>query len=191
LEQHVWSQTAQLWIQSYLASLEHAGHELDRRQIDPLPQLDRDITRSDYRAASRRLILLDLKSILVDHEPAYESGAFDVNKPTIEVLLALQADRKNMVYVVSGHSTRFMDMLEKEVPGIGLMYVAFDSALCLDRLFTKFVCGGSAENGCWVRYASTKDWKNMIPLDKQTWRGPVLETLQYYTVRTPGSVSFV
>ena len=45
----------------------------------------------------------------------------------------------------------------------------------------------SAENGCFIKPRKSDNWINMVANYNLSWKAPVMEILNYFVERTPGS----
>lgn len=122
---------------------------------------------SEWRAAKTRLLLLDLEDTLLVEEDlllVHQRG-FSPPERVIKLLQDLCSDHKNAVYLMSGKSTQDLDIISKQVPGIGLV----------------------AENGCYVKHCGEngdnafgeKDWTSLVAGHNMNWKAPVIEIREF------------
>ncbi len=116
---------------------------------------------ADYRAARRRLILLDYDGTLVPFADRPELAAPD--RRVKKLLATLCADTKDEVVVVSGRDRGTLD------DWLGDLDV-----------------GRIAEHGVWVK-ERRGGWQTVAPL-RNAWKAEVRPILELYTDRTPGAL---
>ncbi len=131
---------------------ELAAHKLTAQGKDDLMR--------DYRASSRRLLLLDYDGTLISFTDAPEKAKPDEN--VLELLAALARDPKNEVVIISG---RKQETLEEWFGGLDIAMVA--------------------EHGAWIRERGGR-WH---PMDRSgtAWMEEIRPVLERYVDRTPGS----
>lgn len=192
LERHVWSQTAQHWCTGFVTALQREIVDVKTRpasssaagsQSQP-PEFDAQRAVWDYNLAQKRLLLIDFEDTLVPdvthHRKHAKKGLLAqatehdhrvlLDSETEQALDKLSGDKKNTAYLMSGKAREDLAALVQRFPNLGFI----------------------AENGCFVATPTTttaalRTWHKLVEGTHQTWRAPVLEILQYYTVRTPGS----
>jgi len=156
------------WFRVMITELEEAHAVVQQHLMTPA--LDTRKVFRQYLGAGSRLFLLDYDGTLTGIRGKPEDAA-----PSPELLRSLRMlcrDPLNYVYIISGRDRKW---LEHSLRGI-------------DRL------GLSAEHGCYLRPVPTDDqrdapeWKTLIREEDLTWKDAVLERMQYYTDRTPGSL---
>ncbi|KAJ3568203.1 hypothetical protein NP233_g5869 [Leucocoprinus birnbaumii] len=178
LHNHVTTQTAQAFVNSFLSRVirAHSEHYLD--DIEDVPALDLTRVLPRYRHSHRRLILVDFEGTLWRRDltrrglQAYLEGDFKIPEAPLEALKNLSEDKRNDVWLLSGLPVK--DVLERvaeKVPGIGIV----------------------AENGCYIKTKPAKnspagEWINLVANSNMTWKSSCLEILHYFTERTPGSI---
>ncbi|KXN83190.1 hypothetical protein AN958_01704 [Leucoagaricus sp. SymC.cos] len=178
LHNHVITQTAQTFVNSFLSRVirAHSEHYLD--DIEDVPALDLTRVLPRYKHSQRRLILVDFEGTLWRRDltrkglQAYLKGEFKIPDAPLEALRDLAEDKQNDVWLLSGLPVR--DVLERaaeKVPRIGIV----------------------AENGCYIktkpgRNSGTGEWINLVANLNMTWKSSCLEILNYFTERTPGSI---
>lgn len=169
LHRTVMSQTAQHWVASVLSQLERAHARQPCMETLFTPELDLAQMQPEWRAAKSRLVLLDLENTLLRERPRdMHQHGFSLPPALIDMLRRLVDDTRTYVYVLSSRSTADLDLLANAVPNLGLV----------------------AENGCYVRHGVSKgsvEWSSLVDGFRVDWREPVLEILEYFTERTPGS----
>ncbi|PWN42869.1 hypothetical protein IE81DRAFT_323008 [Ceraceosorus guamensis] len=178
LHRCVLTQTSQHWLTSLLSRLERAHLETQRRQSSFIPRLEVASLISEWRAARKRLLLIDLEDTLM---PAPERDfPKEPEEALIKLLKDLCADTKNRVYLLSGRGTSDLESFAKDLPAIGLI----------------------AENGCAVSYvgntshsqdeaspggSGARQWVSLVAGYNLSWMAPVREILSYFSERTEGS----
>ncbi|WFD35831.1 hypothetical protein MCUN1_002699 [Malassezia cuniculi] len=135
-----------------------------RYSADTTPFLDMKLMQSKVTPAKRRLLLLDydgtLTPIVNDPEAAVPS------KRLIEVMTALAADERNIIYIISGRDERFLSKYFSHIEAIGL----------------------SAEHGSYFKeHGRNKEWQNLASELDMSWQSDVLNVFRYYTNMTVGS----
>ncbi|WFD03389.1 hypothetical protein MOBT1_002078 [Malassezia obtusa] len=166
LHRTVVTQTAQHWITSVLSQLERAHQRQPRFDSVYIPRLEIAQLVSEWRAARSRLLLVDLEGTLVQEDVVHvHRHGFHPAPALVHRLQRLASDTRNYVYLLSGKGTRALDRLAERVPGVGFV----------------------AEDGCFVQHCGTREWTSLVDGFNLEWRTPVLEILNYFTERTPGS----
>jgi trehalose 6-phosphate synthase/phosphatase len=126
--------------------------------------LDRAAASSAYRAAARRLLILDYDGTLAPIDPDPTRTA-----PTPQLLATLEklsAIKKNVVAVVSGRRSADLDRWLGRVPGLLL----------------------SAEHGALIRCPGSNAWKTTMPAQSNLdWKDKVYDLFQHFVDRAPGS----
>lgn len=150
----------QNWIESGLGRL--LRHELKHEVTTSTPELDTSKFVSAYKAAERRLFLLDYDGTLT---PIVKDPAAAVPSDRLkDILTKLCDDPKNEIWIISGRDQGF-----------------------LDKWLGTFKLSMSAEHGCFVRHAGEKEWTDLVAQADNSWQPIVMDILQNYTDRTQGS----
>ncbi|WFC96576.1 hypothetical protein MBRA1_003237 [Malassezia brasiliensis] len=166
LHRTVVTQTAQHWITSVLSQLERAHQRQPSVDKVFIPRLEIAQLASEWRASRSRLVLVDLEGTLVEEDAAHlHRHGFHPTPRLVDLLQRLATDTRNYVYVLSGQSTHTLQHLAAEAPQVGII----------------------AENGCYVQHCNQRAWHSLVDGFNLEWRTPVLEILDYFTERTPGS----
>ncbi|KAL6300944.1 trehalose 6-phosphate phosphatase [Sparassis latifolia] len=140
--------------------LTHVGSQNQARQTPFIPKGNLE---NHYRAAKKRLFLLDYDGTL---SPIVKVPSMAVPSPdTLEALERLTADPKNIVYIISGRDGAFLEQHLGHIQNLGM----------------------SAEHGGFVRSPGEKEWSNFTENLDMSWMAEVLEVFKYYTERTTGS----
>ncbi|KAI0941904.1 hypothetical protein AcV7_002464 [Taiwanofungus camphoratus] len=127
------------------------------------PYIPRDRLEDCYRAAKKRLFLLDYDGTLA---PIVKVPSAAVPSPdTLEALARLTADPKNVVFIISGRDGEFLEQHLGHIKNLGM----------------------SAEHGGFVREPGQAEWSNFTENLDMGWMSEVLEIFKYYTERTTGS----
>lgn len=162
LRRRVLSYDVHHWVRSYLETLEAVTEDAD-------PALSR-VTAADelkalsvkMREAERLLLILGYDGTLVPFASAPELSKPD--EELLDLLLRLAARARTEIHLVSGSSRDVIDQRFGDLP-IHL----------------------HAEYGFWAKQLGATTWAGgEIPT--QNWRPPVLEILENFTARTPGSL---
>ena len=127
--------------------------------LDVLLRLIRTIQRERRQIISTGCISSKSKS----RNNKEEDLIFDDNNVSSSSKLSIIAE--NHVFVLSSQTRSVISSRFKDQPGLGLV----------------------AENGCFIKYPNTSEWTELLPDTDLSWRQNVLEILEYYTERTPGS----
>ena len=149
------------WGDRFLSELDDAhNHRTDGHGGVP-PLLPLDPLLDVYRAATRRLLLLDYDGTLVGFYPRPQDAVPD---PALrELLTRLAADPSNLVFVVSGRTAWDIERWFGQVPNLGL----------------------AAEHGARYRSAGTAEWQ--AHSTESQWKSKVRPILDHFVARTPGS----
>ncbi len=87
------------------------------------------------------------------------------SNPTLEVLTLLAADPINLVYIISGRDSAFLEQHLGHIKNLGF----------------------SAEHGSFIREPNSTQWVNFTQNLDMSWMEEVAEVFRYYTERTTGS----
>lgn len=150
------------WWKTIISEL-HSSHESFKNYLQT-PALDPKEVIRQYMMSSKRLFLLDYDGTLVGIKRTPSEAM-----PSPELLRTLRilcSDPSNHVYIISGRDRVTLEGMLGSIGGLGL----------------------SAEHGCYIRPAGSLEWIDLIHESELTWKPSVLEIMQYYTERTPGSV---
>lgn len=159
---HTW---AALLIRLLLQQIgtEHTAHST--------PFLSREKLHDVYVAAAegaqegepRRLFLFDYDGTLT---PIVKTPSMAVpSEEALEALERLAADPLNVVYIISGRDSPFLEQYLGHIPRLGM----------------------SAEHGSFLRFPGSKEWTNLTESLDMSWMDEVEEIFRYYTERTTGS----
>ena len=148
------------WVDLFMSRLAYIKKEQANLQTKPLTEAISEQVIAEYQKASKRLIFLDYDGTLV----GFNSNPDD-SKPDKElkaILTALTSNRKNQIVIISGRDRHTLnDWLE-----------GYD----LDII---------AEHGVWNKQYGG-EWNMFINMT-DTWKSDVLNVLEGYVNRTPGS----
>lgn len=156
---YVVSHTSMIWADRFIKELISKTSVPD--QSNPTPLLDFKAISTKYRAGSKRLLLFDYDGTLT---PIVKIPNDAIPPP--EMLLALEelvADKRNIVFIISGRDQEFLDKWLGHIKGLGL----------------------SAEHGSFIKYPRSK-WINLAAEIDLAWKQEVGEIFDYYTERTQG-----
>lgn len=165
LMEAVMHHTAAHWFSTFLERLSKVRKEHSRHDAISIPRLSVNEVNQQYKAAIRRLFILDYEGTLAsDGSPT--SIILTSPQRTLDTLNDLVFNPKNIVYVMSGRKPEELDRLFRRVPNLGLI----------------------AENGCFLKEFGTEEWIEMADVEKMmTWKQSVRGILEYYRERTEGS----
>jgi trehalose 6-phosphate synthase/phosphatase len=152
------------WSETFLSHLGEAVLARAARVGDSSPRpLPVSEAVDAYRAAGRRLLLLDYDGTLVGFTNVPERA-----KPPeslLRDLRALAAEPANLVALVSGRASHDLARWFGDVRGLWLF----------------------AEHGVEVRDPGQNAWAPNRPIQTEDWKGKVLPILEHFVDRTPGS----
>ncbi len=150
------------WAEDFIEHLDHTrGRQVQNRQRLLSEKLRTDLL-TDYRKASRRLLLLDYDGTLVGLQKKPEKARPDDR--LLEFLTALGNDPNNTLVIVSGRDRKCLfDWLGER--GLDLV----------------------AEHGSWLREASWDDWRAKEEDLSEEWKDNFYPILEMFSERTPGS----
>ncbi|KAG8752066.1 threalose-6-phosphate phosphatase, partial [Serendipita sp. 396] len=127
------------------------------------PYMDQSSLEKSYATASRRLLLFDYDGTLT---PIVKVPSMAVpSEATLQALEKLSEDPRNLVYIISGRDSGFLEHHLGHLKNIGF----------------------SAEHGCFLREPGSTTWKNLTETLDMSWMPEVEELFEYYTERTTGS----
>jgi trehalose 6-phosphate synthase/phosphatase len=149
------------WAQDFIESIGEVRQTGYSLAVRPLDEESEGQLVADYRAAQRRLILLDYDGTLVSFASRPEGATPD--EALFDLLNRLTEDSRNEVVVISGRGK-------------------VDLAEWLGHLPISLV----AEHGAWLR-AKGRDWRTIEPLDDD-WKEQIRPILERFLERTPGSL---
>ncbi len=162
LRRRVLSYDVHHWVRSYLESLEEATDRSDPSAFAPTPPARLERLCDEMRSADDLLLVLGYDGTLVPFASAPE-----LSKPDEDLLVLLRrlaARPRTEIHVVSGSSRDVIEQRFGEIP-IHL----------------------HAEYGFWERAKGAVVWEGGdVPV--QEWRDQVLQILENFTARTPGSL---
>ncbi|KAF9573378.1 hypothetical protein EC968_008648 [Mortierella alpina] len=168
LRKNVCTNTAQFWATDFVSELIKVHSDVQRRYSIHIPLLNMRVILPEFRAAKRRLLLLDYDGTLLPYErntPVRSKGKTS-REDMVKIVAELAKDPKNIVYIMSGRTREGLDKVFGSIGNIGLC----------------------AEGGCFLKLAGSSTWENQVQegSDMQ-WRKKVMEMFEYYKERTPGS----
>ncbi|KAF9909727.1 hypothetical protein BX616_011074 [Lobosporangium transversale] len=167
LSKHVCTNTAQFWASDFVSELVKVHGDVQRRYSIHIPLLSMDVVLPEFRAAKRRLLLLDYDGTLLPYERASSVRAKGKtsHEDMFKIIQQLTNDPKNIVYIMSGRVQESLDEAFGAIDNIGLC----------------------AEGGCFLKPAGKKTWETQVQEGDTQWRKKVMEMFEYYRERTPGS----
>ncbi|KAH9916264.1 glycosyltransferase family 20-domain-containing protein [Epithele typhae] len=180
LHNHVATQSAQAFVTSFLvrclrANIDHTQNA----ETQTVATLDANRILPRYRHSQKRLMLVDFEGTIWQRDIgtiAINAGVaagghkeFEPPEETMKLLGRLADDPRNQVWLLSGLPRDVLDVVVEKAPTIGII----------------------AENGCFIKPRSDKghksDWISMVEKFNLTWKAACMETLQYFSERTPGA----
>ncbi|OAQ30508.1 glycosyltransferase family 20 protein [Linnemannia elongata AG-77] len=168
LRKHVSTNTAQFWATDFVSELIKVHGDVQRRYSIHIPLLNMQVVIPEFRAAKRRLLLLDYDGTLLPYERplSVRAKGKTTNEEMLKIIKQLAADPRNAVYIMSGRTRQSLENIFGSIDSIGLC----------------------AEGGCFLKPAGKSTWENQFQegTDMQ-WRKKVMEMFEYYKERTPGS----
>ncbi|KAI3630875.1 hypothetical protein MIR68_012310 [Amoeboaphelidium protococcarum] len=195
LYEHVSQNTGAFWAQSSVDDLVRVSVDMQRRFSVNIPHLTVPILKRTFELKSpagghyqqqsqqqKRIILLNYDGVLVPYEKdlnvvPQQSGQM------IKHLQKLCDDKRNLVYILSGRQMQDLDARLSHVQGIGL---------CAENgAFVKHPGQNKQQWTSVENYKTVNDSTSMSCASQsghdQQWKQQVVESLEYYTERTPGS----
>lgn len=168
LHKTVMELTGSHWYKGLSRKLIDAHQAQGNQAAASVPRLQTSAISKAYDEASSRLLVLDYEGTLVGRHlgthNVYASPA-----RAIQILGDLTMDPKNVVYVTSSGSDEQLAKIFQTASGVGLI----------------------AGNGCYKLAhgeMASKDWESAIDEEKTNgWKEKVIETLDYFQQRLPGS----
>ncbi|GAC75168.1 trehalose-6-phosphate synthase component TPS1 and related subunits [Moesziomyces antarcticus T-34] len=152
---HTWAAGLVKQLLSRLHS-EHSAHLT--------PPLDRREMVAKYRAAQKRLLLLDYDGTLTPIVKVPEMAL--PSERLLKALEVLSQDERNVIYIISGRDGAFLGKHLGRFRGIGF----------------------SAEHGGFVKEPGQDEYHNLTKELDMTWMKDIRSVFEYYTERTAGSV---
>ncbi|KIM27999.1 glycosyltransferase family 20 protein [Serendipita vermifera MAFF 305830] len=127
------------------------------------PYMEQSKLEASYNAAARRLLLFDYDGTLT---PIVKTPSMAVpSEYALQALERLSEDPKNLVYIISGRDSGFLEQHLGHLTKVGF----------------------SAEHGCFIREPGATKWSNLTETLDMSWMPEVEELFEYYTERTTGS----
>ncbi|HUU57470.1 MAG TPA: bifunctional alpha,alpha-trehalose-phosphate synthase (UDP-forming)/trehalose-phosphatase [bacterium] len=148
------------WAEQFLAALARAKKAQAELAARRLPREARRKLRHDYRAAQRRLLLLDYDGTLVPFAPRPEYAQPDAE--LIRLLKALSRDERNDVVILSGRPRKTLEAW------LGFLELAL-----------------VAEHGAWIKERA-KTWSPLKPL-RDDWKTHIRPIIESCADGIPGS----
>lgn len=155
------SQSSQQWIYKLINRAAYEVKALESHMTTPL--LTYNILIKPYRNAKRRLFLLDYDGTLI--ESARNSIDAVPTDRLLRTLKRLASDSRNIVWILSGRSQKFMEEWMGDISELGL----------------------SSEHGSAIRPPLAGSWSSCAENLDLSWKDTVRDFFQYYVERTPGS----
>ena len=159
-------QTGGHWAKELCKSLTKVYEEHNLRDSTAIPRLSAAQLGDKYKAANKRLFVLDYEGTLAPHRT--DTGIpLSTPERILDALKELVSDPKNIIYVMSGRKYEELETIFRTVPYLGLI----------------------AENGCFMREfgAPKDDWRAFANMDEMAkWKSDVKGILQYYLERLEG-----
>ncbi|EPE04302.1 glycosyltransferase family 20 protein [Ophiostoma piceae UAMH 11346] len=161
LYKHVTTNTVQQWITTLTNRLVNVLSA--RKNVAATPLLDRSDLLGTYRSARRRLFMFDYDGTLTPI--VREPSAAVPSEEIIIALKALAADHRNAVWIISGRDQEFLSEHLGHIKELGF----------------------SAEHGSFMRHPGQDEWENLAETFDMGWQQEVIDVMQGYTDRVPGS----
>ena len=163
----VMKRTGGYWTRELSEKLSTVYKEHSQRASASVPRLSINELSEKYKAADRRVFILDYEGTLAPHRT---SSGIPLSSPqrVLDTLGELVSDSNNIVYVMSGRSPEELESTFRTLPCLGLI----------------------AENGCFLREyrAETSEWQEFVdPEETKKWKTAVRSILRYYEDRLEGS----
>jgi hypothetical protein len=169
----VCANTAQNYVHNWVSTLDQVHKELAYKMSSRIPPIPVDRVMAAFEGSSKRIFFID------DHDSLYggqqqQQQHLPTPLPSpaqprhVDLIARLAANPAHTVYLMSD-----------------LPRAALQDFCALPNV------GICAENGCFLKYANRSKWEIMLPdqeADLSVWQAKVLEVLEFYTARTPGSV---
>jgi trehalose 6-phosphate synthase/phosphatase len=163
LRDRVRSKNVFAWSESFLNALQAAAADRGDSASDRPPAADTSAILSAWRAAPKRLLLLDYDGTLVGFYGRPEDAA--PGPGLVETLTALTSDPRNAVLIISGRTRADLERWVGGVPGLWI----------------------AAEHGALLRRAGSDEWQPLRGGDPRPMLERVRPVLQHFVDRTPGS----
>lgn len=148
------------WVRNFMNRLTEAKHMQESMQAKRLSVEKEQSIKDQYAGSNRRVLFLDYDGTLVDFQNNIHLARPD--NELYELLSELSSDPSNKIVLISG---RNHETLEEWLGNLKMDMIA--------------------EHGAWVKYHGD-EWKS-IPGLTDDWKKDVLQVLNTYTDRTPGS----
>jgi trehalose 6-phosphate synthase/phosphatase len=163
LYRYVTKNDTRAWSDKFLSRLLTNLSSYDQSFATPV--LDRSQLLKQYRAAKKRLIMLDydgtLTPIVKDPQAAIPSDK------VLRTLKQLSSNPANSVWIISGRDQKFLDEWMGHISDLGL----------------------SAEHGSFMRHPKAEEWENIAAGMDMGWRDEVSKVFNHYTERTQGELA--
>jgi trehalose 6-phosphate synthase/phosphatase len=148
------------WVRNFMNRLTEVKQMQESMQAKRLNASKEEMIRERYTASSRRVLFLDYDGTLVDFQVNIHMAKPD--NELYNLLRQLSADPANKIVLISG---RNHETLEEWLGDLKMDMIA--------------------EHGAWTKFHGD-EWKS-IPGLTDDWKKDVLQVLNTYTDRTPGS----
>lgn len=163
----VLGQTGGTWAKSIASSLHRVHEERAAHDSTSIPRLSIQNVSGKYKAAERRVFILDYEGTLAPHR-THTGVPLGSPQRVLDTLTDLLNDPKNLVYIMSGRMPGELDTAFRTLPKLGMI----------------------AENGCFMREAGSEqnEWIGFPDMEAmQQWKSAVRGILRYYAERMEGS----
>jgi trehalose 6-phosphate synthase/phosphatase len=160
LYRHITTHNVQAWIAGFVRRVCTVLGDWNTTHATPL--LDRSLLLARYRAARRRLFMLDYDGTLTPI--VSEPSAAVPSERIIGALRSLAEDPRNAVWIISGRDQEFLNQHLGHIARLGF----------------------SAEHGSFMRHPGDDRWENLAETFDMSWQREVIEVMQKYTDRAPG-----
>lgn len=158
------TRTGEAWMTGLTEQLDKAFEARNQRDSRSTPRLNQTRLWEKYRAAKKRLFLIDYDGTLANLDNAAKHNRFVTPQRVLDTLndLITTPHGTNIVYIMSGRTPEDLDKIFERVPGLGLI----------------------AENGCFIRPHRSEQWKAYVDIEHmEKWKADVKSILKYYQDR--------
>lgn len=161
LYKRVTTQTAAVWAHTIVLRLIESLH---RHPVsEESPRLDVKILLQKFKESKKRLLMFDYDGTLTPIVKV--PSAATPSDSLLKSLETLAADKRNIVYIISGRDGDFLMQHLGHIKNLGF----------------------SAEHGSFLREPGETEWKNLTEHIDMSWKNDVENIFRHLEERTPGS----
>ncbi|EED16346.1 alpha,alpha-trehalose phosphate synthase subunit, putative [Talaromyces stipitatus ATCC 10500] len=154
--------TASMWCDTYLKALRQVYEMHSSRELHTISSLSLESVREKYNKSKSHVFILGDQAIF----PSLKEKEEVAVSSNHEILSALAADPKNVVYITSSQTPKQLELSMGESPNIGLI----------------------AENGAFLREPGQSEWQQLLDeSDTRDWRRGIQRVMEYFQERTEGT----